>query len=104
MSLTDVVNVPAEVARKAVNAPYLEFIAGLAVLMVFVVAPYTGGLTFRDLVTTGALWPLALIVATIQIGNAAIACVKAYAAARYMHDWPPADAAPAAAALRSVSQ
>lgn len=72
--------------RKATNAPYIEFIVGLALVMVFPVALLLKQISVERLAETGALWPLATVAIAATIGNTAVSCVKEYCTLKYHKD------------------
>jgi len=73
---------------KATNAPYIEFILGLALVMVYVVSPILNTVTVERILELGALWPLAVVASVAVAGNAAIMCVREYCRFRYHEKSP----------------
>lgn len=86
MTMTDVQrygDLVSAFVKKAVNAPYIEFILGVALVMVYVVSPLLKRLSVERLVELGALWPLAAVACVAVAGNALISCVHTYCQWKY---------------------
>jgi len=86
MTMTDVQrygDLVSAFVKKAVNAPYIEFILGMAFVMVYVVSIALKQMTVERLVELGGLWPLAVVACFAVGGNALVSCVSTYCQWKY---------------------